>query len=158
MEQYGEIIENREDIALVNLQRHLICGECGKCGIMSGATKRNITIEAHNPIKAKEGQKVRIESDDRQVIFLAFMLYIVPLAGLMGGILLWFQLAGRFSIAGSQELQAFAVGMAMMVVIFLMIRNWDRRVKNDPRYKPVITGLLLDKNDCNDQLEPEIKN
>ncbi len=153
MEQYGEITENRGDIALVNLQRHLICGECGKCGIMSGAAKRNITIEAHNPIKAKEGQRVRIESDDRQVIFIAFMLYIVPLAGLIVGILTWMQLAGRFGLEGGQELHAVAAGLALMGVIFLVIRNWDRRVKNDPRYKPVITGLLLDKNECNDQEE-----
>ena len=150
MEQYGEIAENKGNIALVNIQRHLICGECGKCGIMSGADRRNITIEAHNPIKAKEGQRVRIESDDRQVIFIAFMLYIVPLAGLVVGILAWIQLAGSFGIEGSQELQAVAVGLVLMVVIFLIIRNWDRRVKDDPRYKPVITGLLLDKNECDD--------
>jgi hypothetical protein len=29
-----------------------------------------------------------------------------------------------------------------MAVIFLFIRTWDRKVKNDPKYKPVITGLI----------------
>ncbi len=147
MEQYGIITETRGDNAAVNLQRHLICGECGKCGIMS-ESKRSITIEAHNPIRAEKGQRVVIESDDRQVAFLAFMLYIVPLGGLVAGILLWMQFAGNLGFAGILELQAVAFGFALMAFIFFLIRRWDKKVKDDPQYKPVITGYLLDKPEC----------
>ncbi len=150
MEQFGVITETRGESASVNLQRHLICGECGKCGILSGADKRNITIEALNPIHAEKGQRVVIESDDRQVIFIAFMLYIVPLIGLVAGILVWPQVAANFGFEGGQELQAVGIGLALMVMIYVQIRKWDQRVKNDMRYKPVITGLLLDKQDCED--------
>lgn len=156
MEQYGVVIENKGETAAVNLQRHLICGECGKCGIM-GASKRTMTIEAHNPIQAEEGQRVLVESEDRQVIFLAFMLYIVPLVGLVAGIIIWLQLAGAFGFQGSQDLQAVAVGFILMAAIFTMIRNWDRRVKDDPQYKPVITGFLLDKPECDDNITDQLK-
>lgn len=149
MEQYGIITETRGDNAAVNLQRHLICGECGKCGIMS-ESKRSITIEAHNPIRAEKGQRVVIESDDRQVVFLAFMLYIVPLGGLVAGILLWMQFAENLGFAGILELQAVAFGFALMAFIFFLIRRWDKKVKDDPQYKPVITGFLLDKPECAD--------
>ncbi len=155
MEQYGVVIENKGETAAVNLQRHLICGECGKCGIM-GASKRTVTIEAHNPIQAEEGQRVLVESDDRQVIFLAFMLYIVPLAGLVAGIIFWLQIAAAFGYEGSQELQAVALGFILMAVIFTLIRRWDGRVKDDPQYKPVITGFLLDKPDCNDDISDQL--
>ncbi len=149
MEQYGIITETRGETAAVNLQRHLICGECGKCGIMS-ESKRSITIEAQNPIRAEKGQRVVIESDDRQVIFLAFMLYIVPLGGLVAGILSWMQFAGNLGFTGTLELQAVAFGFALMVFIFFLIRKWDRRVKDNPQYKPVITGFLLDKPECDE--------
>lgn len=155
MEQFGVITETRGESASVNLQRHLICGECGKCGILSGADKRNITIEALNPINAEKGQRVVIESDDRQVIFIAFMLYIVPLVGLVAGILVWPQVAAYFGFGGGQELQAVGIGLALMVMIYVQIRKWDQRVKNDIRYKPVITGLLLDKQDCEDDQTKE---
>ena len=151
MEQYGVITETGGDSASVNIQRHLICGECGKCGILSGADRRIITVEALNPIQAEKGQRVVLESDDRQVIFIAFMLYIVPLIGLVVGILGWPQLAGSLGYQDGQDLQAVVVGLVIMIAIFLQIRKWDRRVKDDPRYKPVITGLLLDKQDCGDE-------
>jgi len=155
VEQYGVITKTRGDSAAVNLQRHLICGKCGKCGILSGSSKRSIIIEAHNPIQAEEGQRVVLESDDRQVIFLAFMLYIVPLGGLVAGIFLWLLLAGALGFEGNQELQAVGAGLGLMVLIFFFIRSWDRGVKDDPRFKPVITGLLLDKPECEEDLPQE---
>lgn len=155
MEQYGVITETRGDTASVNLQRHLICGECGKCGILSGADKRNITVEALNPIQAEKDQRVVIESDDRQVIFIAFMLYIVPLIGLVFGILVWPQIAASYGFQGGQELQAVGIGLALMIMIYVQIRKWDKRVKDDVKYKPVITGLLLDKQDCEDETTKE---
>ncbi len=155
MEQYGIISETRGDVADVTLQRHLICGSCGKCGIMSGSAKRKVTIEAHNPIRAEKGQRVVVESDDRQVIFLAFMLYIVPLLGLMAGIFFWLQAAGSLGYDGNQDLQAVAVGFILMAAIYLMIRRWDHRVKDNPQYKPNITGFLLDKPECEDDMPGE---
>ncbi len=154
MEQYGVITEANGETAAVNLQRNLICGECGKCGIMS-ESKRNVTIEAHNPIQAKVGERVVLESDDRQVIFLAFMLYIVPLFGLVAGIAFWLNFAGTFGFEGGQELQSGVAGLALMAAIFYLMRSWDRRVKDDPQYKPVITGFLLDKNECAGNLPEE---
>jgi len=154
VEQFGVVTETRGDKAKVNLQRHLVCENCGRCGILSGANKRDIIIEAQNPIKAEEGQRVLLESDDRQVIFLAFMLYMVPILTLAAGIILWLLVVTPgLNLEGSQELPAVAVGFALMAVVFILLRVWDRRVKDNPRYKPVITALLDDglTDSCPDQ-------
>lgn len=142
MEQYGQVVEKKGETASVDLQRHLACASCGKCGILSGSKRRRITVEALNPINAEVGQRVLLESDDRQIIFISFMLYLVPLVGLLGGIILWLRIADLAGLGGSQELGAAAVGFAFMAMIFLLIRVWDRRVKDNPQYKPVITALL----------------
>lgn len=142
MEQYGQVIEKKGKTASVDLQRHLACASCGKCGILSGSKRRQVTVEALNPINAEVGQRVLLESDDRQILFISFMLYLVPLAGLLGGIILWLRIAELIGLAGSQELGAAVVGFAFMAMIFLLIRVWDRRVKDDPKYKPVITALV----------------
>jgi sigma-E factor negative regulatory protein RseC len=159
MEQYGLVTENKGDTALVNLQRHLTCESCGRCGILSGVNKREIIIEALNPIGAEEGQRVLLESDDNQIIFLSFMLYLVPVAALAMGILLWIYVAAPyFGLAGGQELQAVAVGFGLMALVFLLLRTWDNRVKDSPRYKPVITGLIdnekeIAQDDCSESEE-----
>lgn len=149
MEQYGLVIENRGETALVSLQRHLACESCGRCGILSGSNKRDITVEALNPIKAEAGRRVTLESDDRQVLFISFMLYLVPLGALVAGIVIWLSIAGTLGLEKNQELLAAAAGLGLMVVVFFLIRLWDRRVKDDPRYKPVITGLIEEESaDC----------
>ena len=143
MEQYGLVTVHKGDTALVNLQRHLTCESCGRCGLLSGVNKREIIIEALNPIGAEKGQRVLLESDDNQVIFLSLMLYLVPIAALAAGILLWMYFAVPYlGLEGGQELQAVAAGFGLMALVFLLLRIWDNRVKDNPRYKPVITGLI----------------
>jgi len=74
MEQYGMVTETRGDTATVTLQKHLACEKCGRCGILSGAGRRDAVIEASNPIQAEKGQRVLLETDDRRMLFVSFML------------------------------------------------------------------------------------
>lgn len=148
MEQYGLVTENKGETALVNLQRHLVCERCGRCGLLSGAGKRDLIIEALNPINAEKGQRVLLESDDNQIILLSFMLYMVPILVLVAGIALWLtQIAPYLGLEGRQELPAVAAGFILMGLVYYFIRIWDKRVKNNPRYKPVITSLIDDLED-----------
>ncbi len=142
MEQYGLVVENKGETATVNLQKHLACEKCGRCGILSGSGKRDAMIEAQNPINAKPGQRVLLETDYRTMLFVSFMLYLVPLGGLLVGIFSWLALADNFGFTGDQELIAIGIGFIFMVVIFLLIRSWDRKVKGNPYYQPVITELI----------------
>jgi sigma-E factor negative regulatory protein RseC len=148
MEQYGLVTETAGETATVNLQRHLTCQSCGRCGILSGASRRDLTVEALNPIKAQQGQRVTLESDDLQILFISFMLYLVPLAALLAGIIIGLPLADRLQITFNHELFAAATGLVLMALVYLLIRGWDRKVKNNPRYKPVITGLIRDEPTC----------
>lgn len=151
MEQFGLVLKTSADTATVNLQRHLTCENCGKCGILSGSGRRDITVEALNPIQAQSGQRVILETDDRQILFISFMLYLVPVAALLAGIFLGLAAAGRLNLTMNHELFAVCTGLVMMVVVFTLIRLWDRSVKNNPKYKPVITGLIQNEETCGDQ-------
>jgi len=156
VEQYGLVTETKGETAMVNLQRHLVCESCGRCGILSGSNKREIIVEALNPIQAGEGQRVLLESDDRQVLFISFILYLVPALALVAGIALWLTvIAPALGLQGSQELPAVGVGLLLMLIVFLSARIWDRRVKDNPDYKPVITALLNNESVENDQCVDE---
>lgn len=152
MEQYGQVVETINEIAIVNIQRHLTCDKCGKCGILSGSGRRDITIEALNPIQAKSGERVILETDDRQILFISFMLYLVPVAALLAGIYSGLAAAGHFDLSLNHELFAVGTGLFFMAAVFSVIRLWDQKVKNNPRYKPVITGLIEDEGSCADEL------
>ncbi len=146
MEQIGIVTEVMDDAAVVKVQRHLACKKCGRCGMLSGADRREMVVEVHNPLSAAVGQKVYLETDDRQAIFVSFMLYIVPLAALVAGILLWPKLAAaHLDLAGNQDLAAVAVGFALMSLVFVGLRLWDRRIKETGRFRPVITGFVKEE-------------
>jgi sigma-E factor negative regulatory protein RseC len=146
MDRLGTVIEAKGDAAVVRMQRHLSCENCGRCGgILGGEDRRQLVVEVLNPVKAGAGQRVLIESDDRRVLFVSFMLYIVPLTGLVAGLLLGLNLAPRLGLGGGRELAAAGLGFALMALVFLGIRAWDRRVRHSAKYKPVITAVVAEK-------------
>ena len=158
MEQYGIVTEAKEGRALVNLQRQEACASCGRCGILSGAGKKDIIVEALNPLQAEAGQCVLLESDDRQIIFISFMLYFVPVLALLAGIILMlFVLAPAFNIENYRELFAAGTGFLMMLIVFFCVRLWDKRLQDRADYKPVITALLKDGAAENSGLAEEIQ-
>lgn len=145
MEQAGIVIAVKENTALVRMRRHLACENCGRCGGLLGKVDlREPVVEVLNPVGARPGQRVLVESDDRRVLLVSFMLYIVPLAALVTGIFLWLKLASLYGLGGGEPAAAGS-GFALMILVFLGLRFWDRHNAKNPRYKPVITEILAEK-------------
>jgi len=143
MDRVGMVIEVKRDTAVVRLRRHLSCEHCGRCGgILGGPDQRDHLVEVLNPINARVGQKVLIAADDRRVVFVSFMLYLVPLAALVGGIFLGMYIFTRLGLQGKPELLAVAAGLVLMSLVYGGLRRWDNRIKDSPRYKPVIAKLV----------------
>lgn len=146
VERIGTVKEVKGENAVVHLRRHLSCENCGRCGgILGAADQRDHYVEVSNPIGAQKGQSVLIELDDRRALFTAFLLYLVPLGGLVAGILLGFKLSSLLGWSAYRELFAAAVGLLLMGLIFGGISLWDRRVKEGGRFRPVITALLREE-------------
>jgi len=74
------------------------------------------------------------------------MLYMVPLFALIAGIFGWLYLAAPLlGLQGSQELPAIGAGFLLLVLVYLGIRRWERRVRESGRYRPTITGLVQEE-------------
>jgi len=145
VERIGTIVEVKENTAVVKLNRHVACEGCGRCGgLLGNADRRDHLVEVSNTGQAEVGQKVYVTADYRQTLFIAFMLYMVPLFAFITGLAGWLYLAPELGFPGNQELPAAAAGFALMVPVYIAIRQWDRRVKRTGRYRPEITGLVED--------------
>lgn len=59
------------------------CAECGGCG-----SARRITVRAGNPLSAEPGELVTVEAATLGVLRAAALVYLLPLAMLLGGCLL----------------------------------------------------------------------
>ncbi|MGI6096993.1 MAG: SoxR reducing system RseC family protein [Dethiobacteria bacterium] len=143
MERYGKVIECHDDYALVRLRKHIACAGCGRCGgILGGPETKDQLVEVSNPIGAEVGQHVKVESDPRQMLFVAFMLYLVPVLVFIGGVLGGAYLYTFLGFSDSSEFFGFVAGLALMAFVFYLLRRWDRSVSKSGRYRPVVSSIV----------------
>ena len=110
MEQLVKVQKlNEDNTAQVLLVRQSACsGDCHKCS-GCGAARETLFLTAENPIGAKEGDLVVIQSASGPVLAAAAMLYMVPLVLFVGGYLLGESLWGRGGLFG---FLGFGLGVA----------------------------------------------
>lgn len=86
MERIVKVLSlNPEGTAEVVGSRSSACGEsCAHCG-GCGEGQKVIRVTAHNPIGAKPGDRVRLESSTTKVVALAWLVYLLPVVCLVAG-------------------------------------------------------------------------
>ena len=101
MEQLVKVQKGNPDgTALVLCIRESACsGDCHKCSGCGAATE-TLVLTARNPVGAKEGDLVVIQSASGPVLAAAAMVYMVPLVLFIGGYLLGENLWGAGPLAG----------------------------------------------------------
>ena len=67
------------NLAVVSVIRRDSCG--GNCSSCGGCGKKEAVTYAENRINAGVGDRVRLESDSKRVLGVAFLLYILPVIG-----------------------------------------------------------------------------
>lgn len=113
---------------VVRLRGSACSGNCHQCA-GCGANSQKILLRAHNPIGAKPGDMVKIQSDSSPILKAAAMLYVLPLVMFLAGYILGENLWGRGILV---SLCAFGLSM-------IPVRRIDRRLTGKMVY--TITDL-----------------
>lgn len=92
------------------------CEECAGCGV-SGTSVRTV---AGNPIGARVGEKVVVESSSKKLYGMILLVYTLPLL---------FFLVGYFATPALAEGLRYAVAIAAFLLGLLPAILYDRRVK-----------------------------
>lgn len=93
---------------VMRIRESACSGDCHKCA-GCGAAKQTMLFTAHNPIGAKPGDAVVVESDTGTVLKGAMLLYILPLITFLVGYIVGENLWGRGILV---SILGFAVGLA----------------------------------------------
>ena len=108
--------------AEVLIARKSACsGDCHKCG-GCGAVEQTLRVAAENPVDAKRGDIVWLESESRTVLLSAALLYLLPLLLFLIGYLAAYTLGGWSAAIG---VGGFVLGLLPAVV-------YDRKLKKRP--------------------------
>lgn len=102
MRQRATVEAVQGNMAVVSVLRESACsGDCHKCA-GCGAVKQTIQICAQNPIGARGGDRVYVESSTATVLWAAVVVYLMPIVGFFAGYALGFRIEriGLLATAG----------------------------------------------------------
>lgn len=127
MEQIGYVRRIFNDIAEVEVRRTSGCGGgCSSCG--GGCSAPSITVPLKNTLKAQEGDYVEIKGEANKIIKYALILYIIPFAMLILGIVMgvgFFKSRG----IGNYEMYGFLSGIIFLGISFLIVKKIDVNIQ-----------------------------
>ena len=132
MQQLVKVISRESDgYAKVMLVRQSACsGDCHQCS-GCGAAKETILLKAQNPIGARRGDLVKLESETGPVLKAAAVLYMLPMLLFFAG---YFVADRLFSAGALGGCAAFAAGIAVAVF-------YDRKIGKSDNTGYTITGF-----------------
>ncbi len=140
--EYGTIIELKgRQIAVVLCQKQSACKHCPSSGACQvGDDGKSMLVESFNQIGAQVGDKVKVVTSAKHFLQSSFVLYILPVIGLLIGAVAGEFIAENTEIAVDPQLLAALIGVAFLVGTFLSIRVGTRALKREI-FMPKIVGL-----------------
>ncbi len=147
MNRNGVVTDIKGERAVVQLLRHTACGECGACQL--GDDSKQIKIECANDVGAQIGEFVEIDLESPNVLGAAFIMYMIPLAallvGVLGASLLFGFLASSGIISGAvakyKELFGAASGVILMTLTYFIIKGKEDKFSDSQKYLSRITKV-----------------
>lgn len=133
MEQLVRVRDTFDDgtAMVIHIRESACSGDCHKCS-GCGAAKETVLLKAKNPIGARRGDLVKLESATGPVLKAAAVMYMIPMllffAGYFAGDALW----QRGALTGCLSFVA-AIGLAVL---------YDRKIGKTDKCEYTITGFV----------------
>lgn len=137
MIEEGVVVGVKGALASVRMEPRGGCGTCRVCATGPGGAR---IVDAENAACALQGDRVSVEIADARHLRAACMVYLLPVAALVGGYaagaLLW-----------HAETAGFLGGIAGLGCVILFIRRYDRRLSRRGEVWHRIIGVIREQGD-----------
>ena len=108
--------------AVISVPRKSACGhdceECAGCGVTGAAVR----AKAANPIDARPGQKVVVQSDTKKMLRIVALVYLTPVVLFLLGYLLATALGAAVGVQYAAAVAGFAAGIVAAIA-------YDRKMR-----------------------------
>lgn len=142
MNQQGYIVEIiDEKTAKLKLQRHSACAACGKCHTTS--EKQDIIVEVDNTLGAKVGDHVEVNMENVNVLKAVGIAYVIPLIALLAGTISTYFILQVLNVTLNIEVISGIVGLLLTAIVFLVIRQYDKKFRDSKDYIPIVTRIII---------------
>ena len=155
MSRIGHVLETTGGRALISTARRGICDGCktrsGCAFDMAPADETPEKAETPekimvaNPVDARAGDTVEFDLPGHTELKLSFIIWVVPLLGLIGGATAGAALHEALSL--SRDPATLLGAITGLVLSFLLVVFFDRKARKDPRLEPRILKIV-NASDC----------
>ncbi len=145
IEEFGTVIELKEQqVAVVMCKRNSACDHCPSGGVCkTGDDKETMLVDAFNAVNAQISDQVKIVTSTKHFLQSSFMLYIVPIIGLLIGALLGQAIGERVDWGLDPSLLSALTAVVFLAGTFFAIRIGTRALKREvfmPRIVEIKNG------------------
>lgn len=139
MEKIGFVSRVIDDKVELVFTRASGCGSCSGCA--GGCETKSHIVTIENSLDAKVGDRVELRGESKSIMKYMFVIYMIPFAFFIGGILLG---NNYFKGIGNEnyELLSFATGVLALFISFIVVRLIDRRVAKSGKATMIMTRIL----------------
>lgn len=138
-EEEGEVIAVEGNQAKVRVRRSPTCDSCSSnatCGLLG---EGEVVLTALNTVGASKGQRVRVSLKVEGEVKASFILYLVPLAGLVAGALIGY----HSPVLGDKDISGAVFSLLFVVLTFIGIKYYAHlKYSGDQSYNPTITKVM----------------
>lgn len=134
MAEKGQVTELKENLAVVRMTRTEACAKCRAC--IAGMKEQDMFIEAENLCEASPNDWVEVELADNGFLSAVMIMYGIPFAALMAGILIgYFALPLALPFV-NRDLGSCLLGVIFTAVSYLWIRSKEDKWRSK-KYRPI---------------------
>lgn len=137
----GIVVDVEEDKVLVQPQRSDRCEGCSPEFCFSD-DRGGLIIEAKDTLGVKVGQRVRLAIREQSLFWYSFLLYGMPLLGLLVGAFLGHAIGIAVNLEGGSSLLAIGLGLLLMVISFLGGKRYIQRLDREQTYRPSVVEII----------------
>jgi len=147
IEEVATVMRVDGELAEVQTQRRSACGSCHAqegCGtsVLAGLFgKRPVQLRVRNPVAAAPGDRVVVGLDEQAFQITSFVVYALPLLGLLLGAILGRMLGLDLALANTEPLSILG-GLLGVAGGLALVRRFARSRSDDRRYQAVILRVL----------------
>lgn len=124
MDQSGLVVAVKGKMAVVEVKRVSACGDkCSSCG--GGCDTPVSRLEVSNEKNATVGDLVTLNVSDKVMLQSTFLMYTLPLIGLILGILVASWLTPYWGI--NSDMALLGTGLVFMAITYYFVAKWVKK-------------------------------
>lgn len=130
-------------IAQVRTMRNSACKACSARNSCKPGETEEMKVEVLNPLGAKPGDRVILTFDTVNLLKATFLLYILPIVGLLAGAIIGNHLGGEWELTtGARSGLSALIGFMGLFITLLFVRRKGNQLGRQNQYRPRITRIL----------------